>query len=388
MKFRFSNLFCFLTATAGILLPVQGFAETDSDANPGQLIQLAQQAPPGRVRIQGRDEQQETAPAPRVVASDYRETMRQFVQSISDYARKQKRGFFVVAKDSLNLVIKRNPVDQKVIFPARTFMRSIDGVLVDGLFYGRPLFGQPTDKKILEPILPLANRAINNGLKVMVIDYVKSPREVDESLKMNSSRGFVPFAANTPRNILNTIPQYPRIPFQENSKSILSLKDVRNFLYLRETSRFGRQDEFALQLHNTNFDLVVVDVFHGRDPLSRRAVETLKFKKVGGRRLVFAHVSIGTAASYHYYWKPRWREGSPFWIKAPVPGDPVRYYIEFWQPEWKRIISGNPKSAIFGVIRQGYDGVILEGLDAFQFFEGSGTDGGATAGAGRGTPFR
>ena len=183
--------------------------------------------------------------------------------------------------------------------------------------------------------------------------------------------------ADTQRRILNSIPKYPARPIRENPNSILSLKDVKNFLYLRESSKFGRQDEFSLHLHGTNYDLVVVDVFHGRAPLSRQAVETLKFKKVGGRRLVFAHVDIATAASYRHYWKSRWREGSPVWIKAPVPGEPDRYFVEFWQPEWRRIISGNPKSYIFGIIAQGFDGVILEGVNAYRFFEGTANEPGA-----------
>ncbi|MEQ8193682.1 MAG: hypothetical protein RIB59_04255 [Rhodospirillales bacterium] len=376
---------CLLVAA----LAVMPFSTASAD-EPGRTapLQLAQQVPPtsqtppqGRVRIQGKDQEQPQEPLPALSPSDPREAMRQFVQSITTYVRSQKRNFHVMTEGGLELLIKKNPVDEKIVAPARTYMRSLDGILVNGLFYGGEAFGQPTDKKILETRLPLVNWAQTNGLKVLVIDYAKSPREIDEALKLNLARGFVPFAANTPRNILNDLPGYPSRPVRENPKSILSLKDVQNFLYLRETGKFGRQDEFSLHLHDSNYDLVVVDVFHNRAPLSKQAVETLKFKKVGGRRLVFAHVDIGTAASYRYYWNARWREGSPPWIKAPLPSDPDRYYVEFWQPEWRRLISGNPKSYIYGVIAQGFDGIILEGVDAYRFFEGAGTEGGAGGGA-------
>ncbi|MEX2451572.1 MAG: hypothetical protein WD407_12005 [Rhodospirillales bacterium] len=359
-------------------------AASDVPAPDTPITQLAQQAPqtppPGRVRIQGRDQEENATPLPALSPSDPREAMRQFVQSISTYARGRKQNFYIMTEGGLELLIKKNPVDEKIVASARTYMRSIDGILVNGLFYGGEAFGQPTDPKILETRIPLVNQAKTNGLKVLVIDYAKSPREVDESLKLNLARGFVPFAANTPRTILNDIPNYPSRPVRENPKSILSLKDVRNFLYLRETGKFGRQDEFSLHLHESNYDLVIVDVFHNRAPLSKQAVETLKYKKVGARRLVFAHIDIGTAASYRYYWNARWREGSPVWIKAPVPGDPDRYFVEFWQPEWRRLVSGNPKSYIFGIIAQGFDGVILEGVDAYRFFEGSGVEGGAAGG--------
>ena len=128
-----------------------------------------------------------------------------------------------------------------------------------------------------------------------------------------------------------------------------------------------------MKMHGTNYDLLIVDVLHGRNPLSRKAVETLKFKKIGARRLVFATVNIGTAASYRFYWKANWREGSPAWIKAPVRDDPDRYHVEFWRPEWQRIIYGDTKSYVYGLITLGFDGVIMEGIEeSYHFFEGGG----------------
>ena len=79
-------------------------------------------------------------------------------------------------------------------------------------------------------------------------------------------------------------------------------------------------------MKNTNYDLVVTGVFHDRRPLSKRAVETLKYKKLGARRLVFALMDIGSAAAYRYYWQDDWREGSPEFIAAPFPNDPDRYF--------------------------------------------------------------
>ena len=147
-----------------------------------------------------------------------------------------------------------------------------------------------------------------------------------------------------------------------------------DFLALDDTSGFGRQDEFVLEMHDTNFDMLIVDVFHGRKPLTKRAVETLKFKKVGGRRLVLAQLDIGSAASFLYYWQPKWREGSPLWISAPVREDPDRYRVEFWRPEWQRIITGDTESYVYGIIDLGFDGGILGGLDSYRFFESGGAE--------------
>jgi len=127
-------------------------------------------------------------------------------------------------------------------------------------------------------------------------------------------------------------------------------------------------------MHDTNYDMVVVEVFHGRRPLSRRAVETLKYKKIGTKRLVLAYMDVGSAAAYHYYWQPGWREGSPAWISAPQRDDPDRYRVEFWQPDWQQVIFGDTNSFTYGLIAQGFDGVVIDGLDTVQYFEGGGEE--------------
>ena len=69
-----------------------------------------------------------------------------------------------------------------------------------------------------------------------------------------------------------------------------------------------------------------------------------------------------------------WAEGSPPFINAPHRGDPDRYHVEYWQPEWKKLIAGDTNSYLYGIIRQGFDGVLIDGLDAYKFFDGSGEE--------------
>jgi uncharacterized protein (TIGR01370 family) len=133
-------------------------------------------------------------------------------------------------------------------------------------------------------------------------------------------------------------------------------------------------DQFALKMDETNYDMLAVEVFHGRKPLSRQAVETLKYKKIGAKRLVLAYMDIGSAASYYYYWRPEWREGSPSWIVAAMRDDPDRYNVEYWQNEWQQIFVGDTSSYIYGLIAQGFDGVIIDGLEAYTFFEDNNDD--------------
>lgn len=337
------------------------------------LPALAAAQQQGRVRVQGRDGRAPAvAPAPRLLlALDPREEMRRFVQSIRAFTRQHRRDFVIVAQNGLDLLTKSDEADESRKSPARTYMQAIDGVLQEGLFYGYPRLDLETDPERRERLLILADAARANGLGVMVVDYGTTAETITGSRRLNQARGYLSMVAPARGFELNRLPADVKRPPGENPNSIVTMSDVRNFLYLRDSSTFGRQDRFALALHDNNFDLVVVDVFHrAGEPLTRRAVETLKYKKVGARRLVLAYVNIGTAAGYRYYWKPYWAEGTPLWIDAPYPDDPDRHYVEYWAPQWQQIISGDTDSYIYGVIAQGFDGVVLDGIESYRYFEG------------------
>ncbi len=326
-----------------------------------------------QTRIQGREinqTQEQRRQTNSATPLDQRELMRVFIQNISAYARSQKRGFIVIAKGNLELLEKIDAAEESRGVPARAYMRSINGVIDEGLFFGGKLTGQPTPDEKLKERLELTELAKKNRLKVMVLDYVNNARQANQSYRRNMKKGYIPYAANARGEELNSIPPFSRSPVNENPRSILSLRDVKNFLYLGETSGFGRQDEFAFKMHDNNFDMLVVDVFHGDRPLTPQAIETLKYKKIGAKRLVLAHMDIGSAAAYDYYWKSNWREGSPTWISSPHKDNPDKYYVQYWRPGWQSIIFGDTDSYVYGLIAQGFDGVVIDGIEAYKFFLG------------------
>jgi len=318
--------------------------------------------------------QTDVAPDQPAALIDYREELRKFVQSISKFARSYNPNFAVLANGGLDLMVKRDPIDQTKIAPARAYMRAIDGVIQEGMFFdvsrGDKPFGAPTNPARQKALLQMAAFAQRNGLKVFAMDFGTGKAVVDAARKAALKRRFVSLVVDTPSTDIHSLPAYPLRPFAENPDNILSLDMVRNFAVIRNSAPFGHEDQFALDMHETNYDMMAVEVFHGRQPLSKRAVETLKYKKIGSRRLVLAYMNIGSAASYHYYWQPEWREGSPSWISAPHPDDPDRYNVEYWRDEWKQIIAGDTNSYTYGLIAQGFDGVIIDGLEAYKFFEG------------------
>lgn len=308
------------------------------------------------------------------VLIDMREQMRKFVQRISTYARGVKPNFIVIAKDGLDLLAKRDTIDETKASPARAYIRAIDGIMQEGMFFaearGERPFGSPPTPERQTQMLAMADFAKRNGLKVVAQDFGVGNKAVDEVYKLTDARGFLSIVSDTPTAEIYKLPSYPARPHKENPKSILSLDMVQNLATIRNSTPYGQQAQFALKMHGTNYDALLVEVFHGRTPLSRQAIETLKYKKIGAKRLVLAYMDVGSAASYHYYWKANWREGSPFWISAPMRDDPDRYNVEYWNADWQGIMSGNPNSYLYGIIAQGFDGVVIEGLDAYKFFEG------------------
>ena len=300
--------------------------------------------------------------------------MRKFVQSISRYARRYNPSFTILVQDGLELLVKRDDVEETRVSPARAYMRSIDGVLAQGLFYDIKTPGKPPPPDRQRGLLNRVDFARQNGLRVFTLDFGEGREIIDSARQQAAKNGYTSLVANQPLTDISELPKYPARPHAENPNSIVALNQVKNFAIVTNSQRYGREDQFALKMHESNFDLLIVDIFHGRKPLSRRAVETLKFKKLGAKRLVMALMDVGTAASYAYYWKDDWREGSPAWINAPVRGDPDRYNIEFWRPGWQELITGSTNSYIYGLIAQGFDGVVLTGVEAFKFFEGGGEE--------------
>lgn len=325
----------------------------------------------GHTAVQGRivdDGNKGEILAPTEAILDHREEMRSMISGIGEFARKYNKNFKVMPMNAGDILSKAAAADETKAVPARAFLKSIDGIFQEGLNFGLGAVDQKPEAEIRKHIDDALALAKKNGLPVFVIDYAREPKNIDAAYRANAKEGFISYVAPAKGEELNSLARYPKSPVHANADNILSLGEVKNFVYLRDTSAFGRQDEFALKMHDTNYDLVIVDVFHGRSPLSRQAVETLKYKKTGAKRLVLAYMDIGTAASYHYYWKPNWREGNPSWITQPTPNNPDKYYVEFWNPEWQKVIFGDTKSYTYGLIAQGFDGVLIDGLTAATYF--------------------
>ncbi len=128
---------------------------------------------------------------------------------------------------------------------------------------------------------------------------------------------------------------------------------------------------FISAIQATNYDLVITDLFYeGTDELTSSDVATLKVKTNGGARLVIAYMSIGEAENYRYYWQREWETSPPSWLSEENPDWPGNYKVRYWDEDWQNIVYGNDSSYLKKIIDAGFDGVYLDIIDAFEYFEG------------------
>jgi len=120
----------------------------------------------------------------------------------------------------------------------------------------------------------------------------------------------------------------------------------------------------------TAFDLVVVSLSAtGNSP---DVIPALK-DSPGGLKIVLCYMSIGQAESYRWYYQPEWGQNPPEWMGEtdPVWGD---RWVRYWHPEWQAIIYGSPASYLDRIIELGFDGVYLDRVDAYWYYQEQGRD--------------
>ncbi|WP_339095248.1 MJ1477/TM1410 family putative glycoside hydrolase [Deinococcus sp. VB142] len=133
-----------------------------------------------------------------------------------------------------------------------------------------------------------------------------------------------------------------------------SLSDVQHWAV--QLTGYGKTRLSAVTA--SPFELVVVDPFDDDgQPWTKAEVRAA----AQGRWLV-AYLSMGAAESYRAYWKAGWRVGSPAWLLREDPDWPGNFDVAYWHPEWQRIALAQ----LDRVIDQGFDGVYMDLIDAYE----------------------
>lgn len=294
---------------------------------------------------------------------DYRQAMRDFVVRISETARAQHSDFIVIPQNGIELVTVGEDADAEL---AATYLTAIDGHGQEDLFYGYNRNDKPTSAAETDYLLSYLRRSKQAGKSILVTDYCSRSEYVAGARSRCDAEDFVSFAA--PSRELDVIPA--GAPTHENAQDIVRLSDAQNFLYLLNNERFESKSAFINAVVNTNYDVFITDLlFTDGTPFTAEEVEQLKRKANGGKRLVICYMSIGEAEDYRYYWKSEWKRHKPAWLARENPEWRGNYKVRYWDPAWQEIICGSDDSYLNRILAAGFDGVYLDIVDAFEFFE-------------------
>jgi cysteinyl-tRNA synthetase, unknown class len=143
-------------------------------------------------------------------------------------------------------------------------------------------------------------------------------------------------------------------------------------------------NDFLYQLQNidleaigeTAYDLVVIDYSaDGSDETAFSADQIAALRdSPGGQKIVLSYLSIGEAEDYRFYWQEAWYSNPPDWLDEENSDWEGNYKVRYWEPEWQAIIFGSPDSYLDRIIAAGFDGVYLDLIDAYVYYEERGRE--------------
>lgn len=296
---------------------------------------------------------------------DYREAMRNLVEDISAYAKLRNSSFAIVPQNGEALLTDDGTAEGTL---ASAYVAAIDGQGREDLFYGYDDDNTPTPSDPGDAMRAMMDLAEANDVRALIIDYCSTHAFIDNSYAQNASHGFLSFAAQSRE--ANMLPTYPAAPEAQNTDDIASLQDAQNMLYLLNPGDFADRETYLNALAATNFDVFVIDFYYDDTPLSAAEVETLHTKANGGHRLLLSYMSIGEAESYRPYWQSGWTPGSPAWLDAENPYWAGNYKVHYWDPAWQAVLFGSAGAYLDQIIAAGFDGVYLDIIDAYEYYEG------------------
>ncbi len=297
---------------------------------------------------------------------DRREQMRALITAIASTARAERPDFIVVTQNGLDLMTEDGGPDAPM---AEDYTSVLNGVSQEGVSFGDMGNCDPTPRAEHREKLAYLVRARRAGLAVMLTDYCDRDRAVEQAGAIAAMRGFISFVSRDTDHSLSSVPPAPAR--KAKAGDVNRLVEAQNYLYLLDPEKFARVEDLVGAVSRSDFDVVVIDAFFGGDrPFSAADVARMRRKPSGGRRLALAYLNVGAVETWRYYWQTGWRTGNPSWIGATYS---KKYSDEFWAHYWRAechdIIYKSSSSYLKIVMDQGFDGVFLDNIDAYEIFE-------------------
>lgn len=296
---------------------------------------------------------------------NFRNEMRNFVIGISQYAKNTNPNFAIIPQNGIELVTENGEASGN---PSAAYLDAIDANGQEDLFFGYNSDDVATPVSVSNYLSGLLDVSKNAGNKILAIDYCSTPSKITSSYNQSAALNYISFAADQ-RN-LNNIPIFPAPIHNENNNVVTNISQAQNFLYLINAENYTSKSQFINAVTATNYDALIMDLyFNDGTAFTSAEITQLRNKANGGKRIVISYMSIGEAEDYRSYWNPNWNTNRPNWLDAENPDWPGNYKVKYWKTEWQNIIYGNDGSYLKKILNAGFDGVYLDIIDAFDYYE-------------------
>jgi cysteinyl-tRNA synthetase len=149
----------------------------------------------------------------------------------------------------------------------------------------------------------------------------------------------------------------------------------RSMVHVLQADKLDKRRPQAIEkLANCGRDLIVIDFSYDGDLEGKWTKQEIAKIRGGlkGRKVV-AYLSIGEAEDYRSYWQTAWDRnhdgkpdsGAPAFLESVNPDWEGNYKVRYWRENWQDLIL----KYLDEIIDQGFDGVYLDLVAAFEHFE-------------------
>lgn len=285
------------------------------------------------------------------------------IGEIREYAQHKNPHFQIIGNGAAGL-LEETPTNSDANI--EHLVSYLDGFLTESVYYTQGEDGstKKQSKEYVTYLREMLAKPQAADKAVWTLDYIDDPLLQYKNEEKGRKDGYVSIALSGVN--LDAIPQR-QVPFA-NTKDIYQVQDAQNFLFLLNPGAFSGKESYLGSLGKTEYDVLVVDLYYDDMPLTKVDVNALKKKPQGGKRMIFAYMSVGEAADYRPYWKEEWNQTRPDWIQDANTAWPGSYKVRYWSPQWKHILYGSDNAYLDQIMNAGFDGVFLDVIDAWQYF--------------------
>lgn len=141
-----------------------------------------------------------------------------------------------------------------------------------------------------------------------------------------------------------------------------ALAAALSFEYCLQADKKYTADNFVKAVQQSSRQAFIIDAFFSTG--KRWSPEQIKLMKKSGKTIL-CYLSIGEAESYRPYWQKSWKKNPPAFLLKENPDWAGNYRVKYWDKQWQKLIL----TEIERIAAQGFDGLYLDIVDAFEGFE-------------------